>query len=475
MAKLMFVQNVWHECAGLMSISAVLKKNGHETAAAIGREPRDFYADIEKEKPDVVGVPVLIGSQEWALRVSSDLKKRYGVKIMFGNLYATLFPGIMDENGFVDYICRGEGETPVLRLMDGIRDNDVRSDIPNMWIRKNGAIHKNEIGPMEDLDQLPFYDRELYSKYDFFRMLPMVVPVDRYCPGNCTFCYEPVLKELYKGKGKFYRKRDPELVIKELQVIKDKYYMKTRKNPLITFGSDNINADREWFRRFFRMYREQIGFPYFCGITAAFVDEEQASLLKASNCYMAAFGLESGNERIRQQVLKKGLRTEQILEAGRLLNKYKVDFYTGNMFGIPGETTAEALETVELNIKIKPTTVVAFILQPYPGTAIERYAIDNSYMPGSDADRFLKTMHRESLIKQGNIDELLNLHKLFIVAVKAPFLFPLIKRLIKLRPNVFFDMVFLFTHAVLYMKKFHRLSFVSLVKYSWRYFYFFRK
>jgi radical SAM superfamily enzyme YgiQ (UPF0313 family) len=145
------------------------------------------------------------------------------------------------------------------------------------------------------------------------------------------------------------------------------------------------------------------------------------------------------------------------------------------MFGIPGETTAEALETVELNIKIRPTTAVAFILQPYPGTAIERYAIDNSFMPGSDADRFLKTMHRESLIKQGNIDELLNLHKLFIVAVKAPALLPLIKKLIKMRPNVFFDMVFLFTHAVFYMKKFHRLSFVSLVKYSWRYFYFFRK
>ncbi len=471
----MFIQNVWHECAGLMSISAVLKKNGHGCCVAIGRTSRDFYEDIERQQPDMVGFPVLIGSQDWALQTARDIKEKFGVKIIFGNMYSTLYPEVMEKNNCVDFVCRGEGEMAVLQLMNSLEQKRLDPYIPNLWIRDNGKIYKNDFSQLVDLNTLPFYDRQLYARYKFFRMMPIVVSVDRYCPGNCSFCYEPVLRDLFKGHGQFYRKRSIDLIIEELKFLKDKYYLKSRRNRLLTFASDNLNCQHQWFMEFLERYRKEIGLPFYCSITANVLNEEQAKLLKAANCYLAAFGLESGNEDIRMQVLKKALPTKSIIEAGRLLNKYGVNFYTGNMLGIPGETTEQAFETVSLNIKIRPTTVVAFILQPYPKTAIEKYAMENSYLLQSDVDRFLRTMHRESVINQDNIQELLNLHKLFIPEVKITFLLPLIKRLIKLPPNFIFDFIFLITHTLFYMKKFHRLTLLRLGRYAWHYFYFFRK
>ena len=66
------------------------------------------------------------------------------------------------------------------------------------------------------------------------------------------------------------------------------------------------------------------------------------------------------------------------------------------------------------------------------------------------------TFFKDSLIKQENIHELVNLHKFFLLAVKFPWLKPLIKKFIKLKPNWLFEQVFVLSFGWMQLRCFRR-------------------
>ena len=114
------------------------------------------------------------------------------------------------------------------------------------------------------------------------------------------------------------------------------------------------------------------------------------------------------------------------------------------MLGIPEETLENAYETVELNIKIKPDYPRCTILVPYPGTKVAEYAKEKALLAagpdqirGSSQHIGLSTKN-EYLIKNNDIEKLINLHRFFQTAVIFPSLFPLIKKLVHLPSNIFF-------------------------------------
>jgi len=469
MAKLLFVQNVWHECQGPMFISAVLKQRGHHCAVTIAHRPRAVLRAVRRHRPDVVGFSVLTGHQDWAFEMARRIKARFDLRTLFGNAFATLNPEIV-QRPEVDVVCRGEGEHAVAALMDGIGRGEIDPSIPGLWLKQpDGAIHRNELGEPPDLDALPWCDRELYADHRSFRMMPTVVAVDRNCPGDCAFCFEPVMREVYRGKGPFYRHRDPGAVVAELKHLRDHHLPHRRANRTFTLGSDYINCNPRWFTEFLRRYRDEVGVPFFCGLGARSLDAEQARLLRAAGCRLAGFGLETGDERLRNGLLNKQLSDEAILGAASLLHEHGVPFVTGNMIGLPGETLEQAWKTLELNARIEPSLAVAFILQPYPGTAIERYALENGHLASSDAWAFARTMHGRSVLDLENMDELSNLHRLFTIGVQYPFLLPVIRRLVRLPPNRFFEAVFLASHTLVYTRRMYELSVPQLAWYASRF------
>ncbi len=67
----------------------------------------------------------------------------------------------------VDIICIGEGETPFRELCLRIRDGKPYDAIRNLWVKTGKGVVKNDIGPLEDLDRLPFPDWSLFDKRHF--------------------------------------------------------------------------------------------------------------------------------------------------------------------------------------------------------------------------------------------------------------------------------------------------------------------
>ena len=100
----------------------------------------------------------------------------------------------------------------MLELADALEhDRDV-TKIRNLHVKtRNGTVHRNELRPAVPLDELPFPDRELYYKYKFLRDMPMKRFISSMgCPYPCTFCHEPVIRDLYK-KNTQVRVRPPQV------------------------------------------------------------------------------------------------------------------------------------------------------------------------------------------------------------------------------------------------------------------------
>lgn len=464
MSKVIFVQSDTSEYAGVMSMAAFIMKHGHKLKILINLDTKSILEEIAKLKPDLVAFSCMTASYPWALKQARIIKKSFSMPIIFGGYHSTFNPEIISESA-IDIVCCGEGEYPLLELLDTLDKKEEFIKIKNLWSKYNGEVYKNEVRPlMQDLDALPFPDRSsYYEQYNFLRNYPVKhFMSSRGCPFNCSFCYNHQLLRIYQSKGKYVRRKSPKYFLSEIKEVKDKYGFK-----VAIFDDDIFAIDAGWLLEFVPEFREQIKVPFACSIRVDVITEEIVRLLKKGGCFQVSFGVETGNEELRRLVLKKRISNKQIIEATKLLKHYKIPFLTNNMIGIPTETIEQATETIKLNARIGTDVPWCSILQPFPKTDIANFAIDRGLLEVDYDRNFEPSFFFKNQLKQDNIQQLWNLQKFFIIAVKFPILLPLIKHLIKLPPNKVFDFIFLCSYFSTYKRR-HNVSWFSAFLFGWQ-------
>lgn len=451
MAKIVFLQRLWYEYGGVSSISAILKKNSHQAELLIGNKASDFIKYLNDA--DVVAFSVMTGMHHWTLDILSEIKKRKNILSILGGPHPTYFPEIIHHPS-VDIICRGEGEYATLDLMNCLDAHRDFKSILNLWVKEGHEIYKNRLRSLiSDLDTLPFSDRDLYYKYaDLKESCIKPFSAGRGCPFKCSFCFNDKFMQIYGSENATVRFRSPENIIKEIAQIKKNYGLGT-----VFFTDDVLGLNRRWFKDLLILLAKEISLPFICNVRADLLNDEMAGLLKRAGCHSVSFGIESGNEKIRKDILKKDISNQQILNAARILKKYKIKFFTFNILGIPGETLQDAYETVELNIKIKTDYPRCTILVPYPETNIAEYAKVKGLLlsgpeqiQGSSQHLGIST-ENDYLIKNKDNKRLINLHRFFQTAVIFPGSFPLIKKLILLPPNALFKLWWAVVYFFIYV------------------------
>ncbi len=444
MTKILFVQNMLYEYLGVAYLSAALKKANHHCDVFIEGYDNDLFS----HEADIYAFSCTTGLHKWALRVAKEIKKRTHKLVIFGGPHATFFPEIINSPE-VDIVGMGECEQAIVELADRWQKKQDITKIKNLWVKSKGKVYKNELRALTDnLDTLENPDRELYlGKYPFLRDLPRKAFFSgRGCPYNCTFCFNHSLNKLYTGKGRMVRRRSVGHVINEIKEVRKKYPLKA-----VFFQDDTFILHKEWVKEFMNKYKKEIRIPFLCLIRADLVDEGMVRCLKEGGCVTVFFGIESGNEVIRNDVLKKRISNAQIIRAGQLLRKYRIKFKTYNVLGFPGETVETAFETVHLNQKVKSDYPWCALLQPYPRTEIYEQLKAQHMIPAQfSLDDIHTSFFLDTVVVKDK--ELVNLQKLFFYAVKFPIMEPLIKKLIKLKPNKFFELAFLASYAYVYIR-----------------------
>ncbi len=433
MHVLFIVKEIDNEPHGILHLSSVLKRAGHKTDMVVATEEDPVQAAL-RLKPDVVGSSVYTGTQRYYLDISRRIKKRMDVLSVMGGPHPTFFPELIEEDG-VDAICIGEGEYATLDLMNALQNGHPIESVSNWWIKSGGRIHRNPLRPLvEDLDELPFADRELlyraHPASGARKLKPFIT--GRGCPYNCSFCFNEAYSQLYKGKGRRTRRRSVDNVLREIREVRERYPL-----DFVLFFDDTFILNKKWLQEFAPRYKAEVGLPFWCQVRPNLVTEEKIALFKDMGCVSVSFGLETANERLRYEVLNRAISDEQILKTCRILRQYQIRYMTNNMLGLPTGGLETALETLDLNIKCRPDYANVFLYQPYPKTRLGEMAFREGWMAGT-FDDLSGSVSDDTIIKFGSDMEkrqIEHLQRLLGITVEFPFLRPLVRRLIKWSPG----------------------------------------
>jgi anaerobic magnesium-protoporphyrin IX monomethyl ester cyclase len=438
---LFIIRQIDNEPQGVLLISSLVKQAGHRVSMVVASE-EDPLAAVRRLQPDVVGYTVYTGMHQYYLDLNRRIKAERPVFSIFGGPHPTFFPEMINEPG-VDAICIGEGEYATLDMLNALQDGTDITCIPNWHVKVDGQVHRNGLRPLlgeAQLDALPFPDRKLL--YDAHpasgrtRIRPIIT--GRGCPYDCSFCFNKAYSELYPG-GKRARQRTPGRVLQEIKEVRDQFGL-----DFVTFMDDTFIVDARWLRKFMPAYAKEVGIPWWCQVRANLVNEEIVRLLREGGCVSVSFGVEAGDDRLRNQILNRHMSREQIIKASELLRRNRIHFSTNNMLGLPTGNLATDFETLDLNIECRPAYANVFLFQPYPKTKLGQMALETGYMDGS-FDDLTGSVTDRTIVHFNNPGEkrqIENLQKLFALTVEFPWLRGLVRQLIKLPPNPLFWLVY---------------------------------
>jgi anaerobic magnesium-protoporphyrin IX monomethyl ester cyclase len=445
---LFVVKEIDNEPQGILLISSLLKQAGHQVSLAVATEEDPLQVAL-RLRPDVVGYTVYTGSHPWYLDLNQRIRAQLpGIFSIFGGPHPTFFPEMIEQES-VDGLCIGEGEYATLELMNALEWNGdgvrlTRPGILNWWFKLNGEVVRNPLRPLltgEELGALPFSDREmLYAAHRQSRrtkIKPFIT--GRGCPYDCAFCFNKAYSDLYGGQGRRFRRRSVDNVLRELKEVTSRYNVR-----FVLFMDDTFILQDRWLQEFMPRYKAEIDLPFWCQVRANLVTEEKVALFRDAGCVSVSFGLEAGNDRLRNAVLNRNMSREEILGAAEMLRRHGVAFMTNNMLGLPTGTLETDLETLELNAQCRPAYANVFLFQPYPKTALGEWAYEHGWMMGS-FDDLSGSVSDDTIIKFGSEAEkrqIENLQKLFALGVEFPWLLPAIRRMIRLPSNRLFWLVY---------------------------------
>ncbi len=480
MAKILFAQEIYFPFQSIAKLSAFLKQSGHKVDLIIG-EGNTIVEHIYKTSPDLIAFSILTPYRNHMLSSVSIIKKAgISIPIIAGGYDITFLPQMLEFSD-LDIICRGEGEKSLAELCDRIDSKKDYTDIPNLWVKKDNKIHKNKMQTWNmDMDGSPFDDRDLYLEYDsYFKIVPFTqVLAGRGCPYPCNYCFNDGYRRVYEEEGStgYCRFRSIDNLMEELLILKEKY-----KSRYIFFNDSTLAYNRKWFLEFLEEYKKNIKIPFSLNAVIHEINEETGKALKDNGyCELVRFGLETGNEKYRHDILNKRITNKQLVEGANILKKNNIRYSIAMMLGLPGESLKLAWETIEMAKKIsaKRSVHAVNIFKPFPGLAITEYGIKIGQYKREEVSAWEvpKKLEQEKMTKTkdsnqavydnlalgtrdmcfyGNYrnDEvgklILRLSRFSHLAIRFPTLRPLIKQLIKLPDNPVYRLIWKATEGLL--------------------------
>ena len=417
--KVCFVQKQMFPYFGVMAISGQLKKHGLETDIVIDVCEKDTISALKKAKPDLIAFSVLSSEHGWLRQLSAELKRQMpAIPIAVGGVHSILYPEEILALSGVDYVCCGEGESSFAELVDCIAQKKSAAGIPGIFYKEGGNLMMQDVAPItQELDSF-FEDRHLYyGKYPELGNLGLKVFMSsRGCPFLCSFCANSYIMQIFKGRGKYIRRKSPQHFVEEIKRVVAEY-----PTTSLFFADDLFAMDVRWLETFNPLYKKEVNLPYICTARVDVITERHVRFLAESGCHAVSFGVETGNESLRREILKKNISNKRIFEGVGIIKKAGIKVQTSNMFCLPDETVDDAVSTIDLNIAIGTNYMFTTVFLPFPKTALAQYCMDKGLLKKDYSfDDMPNSFIQDSVLSLDNKEVLLNIHKVAHLCVRFP-------------------------------------------------------
>ncbi len=390
---------------GILSIAAVLEKNGvpvtifDALAYDDSRDPRLWGASwdrmeaaVREAAPDVVGITNQFSQQRHqAVEAARRIKAlNPGTKTIIGGPHASARPRDFLDTGFFDLAVVGEGEEVILRVLDLFRGAVRPEDVPGAAWLEGGGLKINPPRRIEDLDNLPLPAYHLVDLERYFDLSVRGIgtrPADpfdppkrdisiitsRGCPFDCIFC------SIHASMGKRWRGNSPDYVLRHVRLLNATYGVER-----FHFEDDNFTFNRKRLHDILNgLIPFRLDWDTPNGIRADTLDRETLSLMKRAHAKEIRIALESGSQRVLDEVIRKHLDLRRAIQVCRECAALRLPVSSFYVIGLPGETREELDATLDLAYRLMSAYGVfphINIANPLEGTPLFEVCAEKGYL-----------------------------------------------------------------------------------------------
>jgi radical SAM superfamily enzyme YgiQ (UPF0313 family) len=288
------------------------------------------------DSPDLVGITVKADTFGRACRIAVAYRRR-GIRVVFGGIHPTACPE--DCAPHADAVVVGEAE----RLWPQVLRDAERGALAPLY-RNASPVNPSET-------PIPRWDLLDTRRYLFTN----TITAGRGCPWRCAFCYNSS-----PNLDARHRMKPIAKILSEIASLGTRHVM---------FIDDNFigNPDRA---RELVAAMQPLGLTWHTAVSADIGRHDDIlDAMAASGCKSLFIGFESvrpanlaANRKVQNRVADYDATIAKIHARGMLVNASLV-------FGFDEDTPEVFAETLDWLFRVRPSTMTAHILTPYPGTA----------------------------------------------------------------------------------------------------------
>lgn len=325
----------------------------------------DLWSICDDFRPDIIGFSFFTARFVYAHDIFSALCQTYDSHhlqkplIIAGGVHPTLLPILTFEYIPFDALVIGEGEYPLLQLLQGMPCRTIKG------VFLPGDTHVIKAEAVANLDELPIPDWNLIDK-DFYSQpsrrisntqLHQVMPITfgRGCMYRCNFCaHSCFLSARHHSANYFIGKMNS--VAKQCSV-----------DTFVIQDSSIGNFRTVWEEVCHKLIAMGSPYRWWANLRANQADNHFLQLMKDAGCIKLFFGFESGSQRILQRMNKR-ITVEQCREAARMCHEIDLPFYTSYIVNYFDEEESDLKLTEQLILETRPTSLAINRFSPIPGS-----------------------------------------------------------------------------------------------------------
>jgi len=336
--------------------------------------PQLIYADIS---------PVCLDAARRTLEFIARHEHR---PIVAGGDLPSIEPELALSLPGVQAAAIGEPDASLVTYFERMKDPAIRQVVQGIWLRDERGLARPELPALvEDLDSLPFAERDLFEYERFVQQTGRIeIAVGRGCPQSCGYCLLPTIAEMYRGRGTWVRKRSPANVLDEIDHLRRRYEgVRT-----VRFLDHAFALDPEWLDEFLSLYAQRCDLPFECHLRANATDAGQIGRLARAGCRAASVEVISASDFVRNEIFAMQLSEQQIIDAFARLRRAGIRSRAIVYLGCPYESEASLEGMGDLLRRLRPDAVDVRPYFPFPGTRGRQVARENGWLHPRDQEQY---------------------------------------------------------------------------------------
>ena len=347
---------------------------------------------VQDIQPDIITMSIMAPYVVAARQLVERLRQFSDAVVVAGGKYPTIVPH--EALSFVDYACKGEGDLTMLRINERLRQGKNLRGIKGLWYKEDEGqvVDMGQDVLYQNMDNIPYpainepqmffieknrletADPEIYDE-------EILVMAGRGCVYLCSYCVNSLLIPMNRGNGRFVRLRSPDHVMEELDYRRAKY-----KSPkTVSFNDEVFGVFDDWVEEFSAKYKERCDLPFECELVPSLIKEHNIKLLADAGMYSLHFGVQSGQDEIRKDVMHRPGNNDELIKKSRMLRNNGIlpqyDFILGNSF----DTDESLSETLGLLLEFgTPINLNTYKMTYFPHYPFTNMAIEAGHITHED-------------------------------------------------------------------------------------------